>query len=1547
MRELPDAAARRQISEQLDRTLFVEAGAGSGKTRSLIDRVVATVLDPATAVALRQIAAVTFTEKAAAELRDRLRVAFEEQLTAVPADGARAERAALAIEDLDCAAIGTLHAFARRILGEHPIEAGLPPLIEVLDEVASGVAFDNWWTTLRTELLDDGEISPALLLAMAAGVRLGDLRSMARDFTDNWDLLEARVLSAPVDALPTVDASALATQAVRLAAVRAYCTDDGDKFLPHLDALTAWAGRLENAPDEPARLAVLGEASKLKWGYGRKTSWMGYNLDQLRNECHALVERVEELRNLVLDHALRTLARRIAQATLQAARMRRDEGRLEFHDLLVLARNLLRDPEHGAATRAALQQQYRRLLLDELQDTDPIQIELAVRILGGADATEPDWADIVVPDGSLFAVGDPKQSIYRFRRADINAYLTAQERIGGRVTLESNFRTDAPVLDWVNHVFSLLITPEEGSQPEYLPLRARRHASPAGPPVVVLGTAPHEDRPSADELRTREAADVVAAVRTAISQRWQVCGQQRLPDGDTEEARRPVELRDIAVLVPSRTSLPQLEAALDAVGIPYSAEASSLVYHTREVRDLLMAARAVDDPSDALTLVSALGSALFGCGDDDLWTWYRAGGSWNILAPPPDTIPAGHPVREAMDYLRHLHDEATWLTPSQLLGRLVDERRMLEVAADTPRARDAWRRLRFIVDQARAWTEAEHGATRGYLAWAARQGAETARVTEAVLPETDDDTLRLMTVHAAKGLEFPIVILSGMSSMPGGAHGGIDVLWPPDGCEFKLRAEVQTGDFDLAKPIDEQMDHHERLRLLYVACTRARDHLVVSLHRKTRASTPTPEDRNRTSAELLAGACVDAPNQTTLPEAPADVDTAQDRSTRQIDPPTPFGQWQEGIVAVREHAARSAAVSASQLEGSPEIAAPAAGPTHWPGEPIDPGLAKDARNLELPPWNKGRYGTAVGRAVHAVLQTVNLATGEGLNGAVQAQVLVEGVTQEAEVVAQLAHSALHSYTVQRAAARPHWRETYVGTVIGDRVLEGFVDLLYRDDDGLVIVDYKTDAVPMSALDQRVAFYRPQLAAYAAAIQAATGERAVRCILIFLSPHGTIERQVDDIADAVKQVKALTGQPGCEVEGMNGYGITVEFDGLELRIRSADFAAGASLGSDNVILPVADIASLSMKRPGLSSKGRIELHTRGGRSYKLHFTRKQRSAFEALHAKLQAAAGNGAAAPQHQEAERPPAGAGSVAKSQPVQLPPTPTPTPEPPPSPPEPPPPQAPPVPRQQTGTVLGLVAGTQCELRRSGYFRQQVAGESHHTHQLKKVAGREEEGEREVYAELRREPANHYDRNAVQVIIDGGVVGYLPREDAPSYQWELTALEEAGLTARCPARVWWRHEDRGLFASVSLDLAEPGTLVPISWPDPDNRHVIVPAGHWYQVVRANEHRDVIVPLLGDAPFPGRAFAYASLHLEERAGPRSTTPAVVARIEGGAVGELSKQVSRGLVPLLVPLQEAQIACYAETALTGNALAVKVRVSLTMPEELPQEFVRQIEAAIGR
>jgi len=1066
---LGDAEARRRITENTHETLFVEAGAGSGKTNSLVNRITRLVLTDG--VALRGIAAVTFTEKAGAELRDRLRAALEEH------SGERAERA---LEDLDSAAIGTLHSFAQRILAEHPIEAGLPPLIEVADELSSAVAFEERWSVQRRQLLDDDTAAEALLLAMSAGLTLEHLRSLSRLFGADWDLLGERVLTgaepgpAQLRGMDTLIATAAA-----LAARAVECADANDKFLSDLTAFGTWAEELGAATDAGRQLEVLLTAETLRARYGKGGNWGGKDaLTALKGDCQQLQADAAHAVADVVELTLRSLSRWVARRVLDAADARRTAGRLEFHDLLVLARTVLRrDP----GVRAALHQRYPVLLLDEFQDTDPIQIELAVRIAGGADAVQQRWEDVVVPPGSLFVVGDPKQSIYRFRRADIAMYLRSQDVIGEHVTLSTNFRTVAPVVSWVNTVFSRLITAEPDAQPEYRALSPHRAAPPGGPAVGVLGAEGHPGRPKAAELRTQEAADVAATVARALTEQWPVC---------ENGAWRPARLDDIAVLVPARTSLPFLENALNTANIAYRAEASSLVYEAQEVRDLLAASRAVADPSDRLALVTALRCPLYGCGDDDLWTWKRDGGALSILAPP-NTDRADHPVATALAHLRGLHQQSRWWAPSELLAAIVADRRVLEVAATDPRARDQWRRIRFVLDQARAWSESEHGGLRAYLAWAAQQGAETSRVVEAALPETDASTLRIMTVHAAKGLEFPIVVLSGMTAAPRTATG-VRVLWPRQGgYAVSLRKGVTTGDFATAAPIDEQMDDRERRRLLYVAATRARDHLVVSLHRGLDSTTNTSATLLATTGHAALGAQAWTP-----PENPPAPPASQQQSP--VTPPE-YAAWLKELTRIRQASARPATESASGLEGSePAIALVETAPA---------GSAKGPVDVDLPPWSKGRDGTAVGRAVHGVLQSINLAADTDVEAAVTAQCAAESVQHHRTVVTGLVRSALRSDMVQRAGARSHWREIYVASTQADgTIIEGFIDLLYREDDGtLVIIDYKTDAVPAAAIPARATYYQPQLHAYITMLHAATGAADIRAVLLFLHPERTAVR----------------------------------------------------------------------------------------------------------------------------------------------------------------------------------------------------------------------------------------------------------------------------------------------------------------------------------------------------------------------------------------------------------------------------------------------------------
>ena len=424
------------------------------------------------------------------------------------------------------------------------------------------------------------------------------------------------------------------------------------------------------------------------------------------------------------------------------------------------------------------------------------------------------------------------------------------------------------------------------------------------------------------------------------------------------------------------------------------------------------------------------------------------------------------------------------------------ERSVIEVGALTGRFRDVARRVRFLVDQARAYADAVGGTLRDYLAWAEMQGAEGARVVEAVVPETDDDAVRIMTIHGAKGLEFPIVVCSGMTTAAQSASRGVEVLFPPaGGCEVKIVKGVQTAEFELHKPIDEQMGFHEKLRLLYVACTRARDHLVVSVHRKER-KLPRTIDPRWTHAELLWEAAAGADWRRAAAAARRPGRRRSDRRRRRSH--RPGSRPTTGRPSTTGRTARgnrrgfvSATTLAHRLEPLPDRAAA-----------DDPGLAKDGPRPRAAAVEQGplRHRDRPGGARHAA---------DGRPRDRRAASTRPRPRRPRPRACSGTRRRSRRWRAPRSraprcaarATRPYWRETYVAVPFEGITLEGYVDLVFRDDDGLVVVDYKTDAVDAATRAERVAHYRIQAAAYALAVAEATGEPVVRGVLCFLDPDG--------------------------------------------------------------------------------------------------------------------------------------------------------------------------------------------------------------------------------------------------------------------------------------------------------------------------------------------------------------------------------------------------------------------------------------------------------------
>jgi ATP-dependent helicase/nuclease subunit A len=1189
------AAPRREIEEALDTNLVVVAGAGTGKTTALVSRVVALVRSDK--AQMGEIAAITFTEAAAAELRERIRGALE---TAAEGGGGGV-RLASARDDADDAAISTLHSFAQRILVDQCVDAGLPPGFEVLDDTAEVADFESRWARFADQLFADPGAERPLVLGLAAGLRPADLARVAWNLHTDWDRLE----DGGIDALEAVrrcdddwpDTGCLSVLDAldRALAGAPRCSDDADNLLLHLRGTLTEARNAvaETVGDPLAALQTLVSLPSLRCNQGRKENWDGGVA-----EVRALCAEAEDARGEVLERVRRAvlgdLVARIARFTLDAAEERRIEGRLTFHDLLVHARRLVR---RGGSCLETLRRRYRRLLIDEFQDTDPIQIELAARL---ASAVDGDGRLDGARPGSLFVVGDPQQSIYRFRRAEIELFARVGTEIGNGVALHTNFRSVPGIIDFVNVVFGEVFgdgskpgqaphrplasarqAPDDGDDepsssgpaggeaaaapseqlafdglgielPPPTPIRRGRRTeaatsslpAPVAPvpvprvvPVVAVGGPVDGNLP---EVRRLATADAVAAIDRVVRQGWLV---EDVPTGKL----RPSRFGDVAVLIPARSVLPALEEAFEDAGVPYRLEGAALLWGAEEVREVLAVLRAADDPVDAVAVLAALRSPGLACGDDDLVRWHASGGTWDPRDEPPVGM-EGDPVAAAMTVLARLHEQRWWSEPSAMVATVLSELRVFELALAYRRPRDHWQRLRWLEDQARLFDETVGGTLGAFLVWADLRAAGDGRIGGIGPPDPDDDAVRVMTVHGAKGLEFPVVVLAGLERDPADAPPAPAVLWGEDAVPEVHIGEFQTAGFEQLRVRDLDLDILEQHRLLYVGMTRARDHLVVCLHHKQKNSSSEPS-----LGALVAGICErNSGLWRALPGLPmtfgtAPIGTAADDGTPPASSAAPITStpvapgrppveamplppgWEDERARLLARLRRRPVTSATAVAEHTKDGTVDERPTVDPGWPtVDPGwptVDPGGADLWSAETDRGEEARRIGRAVHAVLAEIDLAatrdpTDSAVEKACIAQAHIYGVAGGGVEIATMVRRALESDVVQRAAARRHWREVFVAAPVGEGVLEGFVDLLYEDDGGLVVVDYKTDRlVPESIETSGGASYRLQVASYAETLEASTGVPVVRCVLLYVGAATPVEHVIEGEALAGARTEA--------------------------------------------------------------------------------------------------------------------------------------------------------------------------------------------------------------------------------------------------------------------------------------------------------------------------------------------------------------------------------------------------------------------------------------------
>ena len=525
--------------------------------------------------------------------------------------------------------------------------------------------------------------------------------------------------------------------------------------------------------------------------------------------------------------------------------------------------------------------------------------------------------------------------------------------------------------------------------------------------------------------------------------------------------------------------------------MPYRIESRSLVWGTDAVRSLVTLLQAVDDPADEVALLASLRHPGLACSDVDLVTWRAAGGRWSLFAVVPVGL-EGHPVAAALATLRGWHDQRWWVPVNQLLDTIIRELRLVELTTVEDRPRDHWRRLRFLVDQARAWCDSGGSGLGRFVAWAVRQIAEDADVLETVVPEPDDDAVRILTIHGAKGLEFPITMVAGLGSI---VTRQDTVLWTDDAPQIRLKAGLlETSGYAQAVTQEKLARRQEDIRLLYVAATRAEDHLVLGCYH----SPPRGAEAQRSSAQQLWGLLAD-----------------EGVARRELWPPTgssaaPSPAEPAHLAVAHDRLPDRVAFLDGRAELLQDLAARVAtSPTSLTVAAADPEPDKETPEDVAPVVRRGSSrGAAIGTATHRVLELL-----PSLTAATSAQVagLSRLACAEADIpdlesdVAGRVWSALQSPSLTEALtddARA-LREVYLVVRDGDRFLEGYIDLLVDSPDrGLAVLDYKTDrAVTAEEVAAKQAHYEPQLDAYARAVEQATGTAPSSTGLVFARPGG--------------------------------------------------------------------------------------------------------------------------------------------------------------------------------------------------------------------------------------------------------------------------------------------------------------------------------------------------------------------------------------------------------------------------------------------------------------
>jgi len=820
---LLDEKARQQITHSLDKNYLVEAGAGSGKTTCLVARMISMITSSDAKV--EEIVAITFTKKAADELKQRfqnkLELTLKNEACKISKDKLRA-----ALENIDNCFIGTIHSFCSRLLRERPIEAGLDPTFQELDNTSEPLLMNEAWKEYLELIRTD---HPELLRGIdEIGIKAEQLKecfAKLSNYTDvqiNYDMVDKP------DLLPSLNKLRSFINTYFEYIPKTEPEKGYDKLQGYLRTANNLIKHL-NMSEELNIIKVLSPFAK------EPTVTLNRWTDKLmakevKEEFTIFSQEIAP--NLVKwkEHCYYFVLEFVQPAVKYYESLRCKRSLLNFQDLLIKAAETLKvHPE----IRECFQAKYKYLLVDEYQDTDPIQAGI-IFYLTGTDVVEQDWRKLCPKPSSLFVVGDPKQSIYRFRRADIGIYNLTKKLIeasgGETLSLTSNFRSLKSVCEVLNLTFKGILPKERDDyQAQYCTLEGVREDVCGTDFGVKFINIPAEFTKK-DEVMAQDALSIAKYVK------WAIDGNVKLAREDgTVSIATP---KDFMIILRYKDQMDLYSRELENLGIPTAISGGSSFGSCPEITEIVKLLKAVGDTNNELFLVAVLRGMFFGISDDNLYKFKISGGRFSIYSEIPDCL-AGYVKKCFLDAFKILNDFIQLkkkMPPAAMISKIVNDSGVIPFTLSCEmrysRCSSIYQLLeminKFEINGVFSFKDMVQNIE-GIL--------ESKPENELSIEGENRDAVCIMNLHKAKGLEAPIVFLANpikLSAPRVDMHSRrIGVM--PEGY-FCIKTSNGFLSEVIAQPVNWSTYEQEEIkyltaeedRLLYVAATRAKNLLIIS-----------------------------------------------------------------------------------------------------------------------------------------------------------------------------------------------------------------------------------------------------------------------------------------------------------------------------------------------------------------------------------------------------------------------------------------------------------------------------------------------------------------------------------------------------------------------------------------------------------------------------------------------------------------------------------------------------------------------------------------------